>query len=307
MQYIKIGQTDIEISRITFGCWEMGGNQWTIVSDEGNIKAVHTALDHGITAFDTAERYGFGHSEEILGKALEGKRHDVFISTKVARENLRAPDVYKAIEGSLSRLKTDYIDLYYIHWPNPEIDIAETMGALNDLKKQGKIRAIGVSNFGIDLLKQTLELGRIEAIQPEYSLLFRDIDPEIRPWCIENGVSIMSYSSIAQGILTGAFHFGGTRPAPEDFRWRRRLFTDGRLDKETPLVEFMKEMCDKKGCSMSQLAIAWLLQREGLTSAIVGTQSEKHLLDNLGAFDVALTKDDEAELDRISLEVLAAF
>ena len=307
MKYRKMGKTDMTVSEITFGCWEMGGNQWTIVSDEGNAKAVRVALDNGITTFDTAERYGFGHSEEILAQGLGSNRKDVFISTKVARENLRPADMRTAIAGSLKRLNTDYIDLYYIHWPNPEVAIEDTMAEMVKLKEEGLIRSIGVSNFGIDLLNQAMAIGRIDAIQPEYSLLFRDIDADVRPWCIENDVAIMSYSSIAQGILTGAFHFGGVKLPEDDFRWRRRLFANGRLEKETPLINYMKEICDAKGITMSQLAIAWLLQREGMTSAIVGTQSEKHLLENLGALDVTLSADEEAQLDKISMEVIATF
>jgi len=305
MQYAPLGKTDMKVSKITFGCWEMGGTMWEFTDDDNNIKAVRKALELGINSFDTAEGYGNdGHSETILGKSLGAQRKDVVLATKVSPRHLRPQDLRNAAINSLKRLGTDYIDLYYIHWPNPEIPIEDTMSEMQKLKQEGLIRAIGASNFTLPLLKKASAICRIEAIQPEYSLLHRGIEPEILPWCIENDVAIMSYSSIAKGILTGMFHLGGVKLNDEDFRNPRRLFRDDHLEKELPLIHAMKAMADAKGIQMSQLAIAWLLHKKGMTSAIVGTQKEKNLLMNIGAVDVALTTKEIAELDKISTEVL---
>ena len=304
MKYVPMGKTGIDVSRITFGCWEMGGAQWEFTDDDNNIQVINKALEMGVTTFDTAEGYGNGHSEEVLGKALEGKRKDLVIATKVAPSHLRAADIRESVTNSLKRLRTDYIDLYYIHWPNPEIPIEETMGEMDKLKKEGLIRAIGASNFRVELLEKASAISRIDAIQPEYSLLHRGIEPEILPWCLKNSVSIMSYSSIAKGILAGVFHINGVQLKDDDFRAPRRLFSKEHFEFEKPIVNLVKEIADAKGVSMSQIAIAWLLGKEGMTSTIVGTQKEKHLLDNLAAIDVTLTADEEVRLDKVSAEVL---
>ena len=147
MEYSILGKTTAKVSRISFGCWEMGGTNWEFTGDEVNTRAIHTALDRGITSFDTAEAYGDGHSEEVLGRALEGKRRDCFVATKAAPKNLRALDLRRSLTASLKRLRTDYVDLYYIHWPNKDIPLEETMGELVKAQAEGLIRFIGVSNF----------------------------------------------------------------------------------------------------------------------------------------------------------------
>jgi myo-inositol catabolism protein IolS len=304
--YETLGRTRLKVSRITFGCWELGGGPWEFTSDETNIKALRVALDKGITSFDTAEGYGDGHSEEIVGRALAGRRQECFVATKVAPKHLRAPDVRAALQASLRRLATDHVDLYYIHWPNVEIPIEETMGELNKLKAEGLIRSIGASNFSLEQLQKASSLGRIDAIQPEYSLLQRDIEGGILQFCRDNAISVLSYSSIAKGILTGAFHLGGVRLKPDDFRAKRRLFLEGQFEKEAPLLHMMKEIADAKGVTVTQVAIGWILCQRGMTSAIVGTQSEKHLLENIGAVDVALSQDELQRLAAASNAVLGS-
>jgi aryl-alcohol dehydrogenase-like predicted oxidoreductase len=306
MNYVNLGKTDMKISRITFGCWEMGGSQWVHTGDENNIRAISVAFDNGITAFDTAEGYGKGHSEEVLGKVLADKRDKCFIATKVSPDHLRAQDIRNSITGSLKRLGTDYVDLYYIHWPNKDIPLEETMGEMSRLKKEGLIKAIGVSNFNVALLRQALAIDRVEAIQNEWSLLQRDIENELESFCVEQQVSIMSYSSIAKGILTGTFHFGGAKLAEDDFRFPRRLFQPDHLEKEKPLLNTMKEIAEGKHILISQLAISWLLHKKSLCSAIVGTQSEKHFMENIESLKVSLSSDDISSLDAISAKVLTA-
>jgi aryl-alcohol dehydrogenase-like predicted oxidoreductase len=306
MEYVNLGRTGSKVSRITFGCWEMGGTQWEFTSDEVNTTLIHKALDHGITSFDTAEGYGDGHSEEVLGRALKGRRQDCFVATKVSPKNLRAADLRKSISASLKRLGMDYVDLYYIHWPNKDIPLEETMAEMLKIQQEGLIRCIGVSNFSASLLEEALKIGRIEAIQPEYSLLQRDIEDETLPLCQKQSISVMSYSSIAKGILTGAFHFGGAALKETDFRSPRRLFLPEHLEKEKELLNLMKEIADNLHITLSQLAIAWLFHQKGLTSALVGTQNETHLLENLRALDAAVSPGDIAALNRVSAKVLAA-
>jgi myo-inositol catabolism protein IolS len=304
MNYEPLGKTGLKVSRVTFGCWELGGPPWEFTGDEGNVRALRTAVDNGVTSFDTAEGYGDGHSEEIVGKALAARRGECVIATKVSPKHLHAKDVRASIQASLGRLATDYVDLYYIHWPNEEIPIEETMSELNRIKNEGLIRAIGVSNFSLDQLKRASELGRIDAIQPEYSLLQRDIEQGILPFCREHSISVLSYSSVAKGVLTGVFHLGAASLSPQDFRAKRRLFLEGQFAKEAPLIHLMKEMADAKGATVSEIAIGWLLHQPGLTSAIVGTQNEKHLVENVRAADVELSPDEVRRLASVSAEVL---
>ena len=305
MVYTALGKTDIKVSRLTFGCWEMGGEKWELTSDESNMKAINVAFDAGITTFDTAEGYGAGHSEEVLGRALAGKRDKCVIATKVSPEHLRPADIRSSLTASLKLLRTDYADLYYIHWPNKDIPLADTMGEMSRLKKEGLIKAIGVSNFDLPLLKEALKYDRVDAVQNEWSLLQRDMEGSMETFCKANAISIMSYSSIAKGILTGAFHFGGIKLSADDFRSPRRLFQPAHIEAEKELLDTMKTIADRKQVLLSQLAIAWLLQKDALTSAIVGTQSEKHFFENIDSLKIVLTGDEVAALNDASARALA--
>jgi myo-inositol catabolism protein IolS len=305
MLYRSLGKTDIRLSAMTFGCWELGGGPWEFTSDQNNIRLLQKAYELGITSFDTAEGYGDGHSEEIVGAALKDVREKCVIASKVSRKNLLPKDVRASAETSLRRLQTDYMDLYYIHWPSYEVPVGETLSEFQKLKEEGKIRAIAVSNFSLDQLKEASQYAQIDALQPEYSLLHRSIEQDIIPYCIENGISILSYSSIAKGILTGAFHQQGKLIKEDDFRATRRLFLPEHLAAEAELVAHMKELAETKGASVSQIAIAWLLHKPGLTSAIIGTQSESHLVDNVNAAKVELTTEEISRLDQLSDQALS--
>jgi len=304
MDYRKLGKTDFSVSRIVFGCWELGGKLWEFKSDENNVRVLQTAFENGVTTFDSAEGYANGHSEEVVGMAVKGKRKDCIIATKVSPENLRPHDVRTAIEASLKRLDTDYIDIYYIHWPNVEIPLEDTMSEFNKLKKEGLIRAIGVSNFSLEKLKEALQFGDIDVLQPEYSLLQRDIEGGLLQFCEKNSISVLSYSSIAKGILTGAFHLGKAVIKEDDFRSKRRLFIPDHLEKEKELIYLMKRIADEKNVTLSQVAISWLLYQNGLTGAIVGTQDEKHLVDNIKSVRLTLSDDELERLGSISNKVL---
>jgi myo-inositol catabolism protein IolS len=313
MEYVKLGNTDMDVSRITFGAMELGGgnafaggmNRWAVKSDEENIKLLRTAFENGLTTFDTAELYGAGHSEIIVGKALRDIRKDCIIATKISPHHLRPNDIRIAVSQSLFRLNTDYIDIYYIHSPSKEIPIEDTMSELNKLKEQGTIRAIGVSNFSLEQLKKALEFGRIDTIQPEYNLLQRNIENDLLGFCCENSISIMSYNSLAKGILTGAFHLYGQEVT--DFRRNRPLFQPDKMQKSTDLIMVLKKIADSKGATLSQIAINWLFRQQGFTSAIIGTQNEKHFLENLKSVEISLSDEEVARLDSVSKQVLKSF
>ncbi|MEC0232446.1 aldo/keto reductase [Paenibacillus alba] len=305
MNVKKLGRTGFDISTITFGCWELGGGPWEFTNDQNNIQLLRKAYELGITTFDTAEGYGNGHSEEVVGEALGDVRKECILTTKVSRSNLKAQDVRRSAEHSLKRLKTDYIDIYYIHWPSFDVPVEETLSEFVKLKEEGLIRAIGVSNFSIDQLKEAVKYAQIDVIQPEYSLLHRAIENEMVPFCQEHHIGIMSYSSIAKGILTGAFHLQGKALKEGDFRAERRLFLPEHLLAEKELLEAMQEMAVAKGTNVTQIAIAWLLHQEALTSAIIGTQDEHHLANNLQAAALSLSAAELAALNTISDRVLA--
>lgn len=305
MKAKKLGNAGFDISTITFGCWELGGGPWEFTNDQNNIALIRKAFELGITTFDTAEGYGNGHSEEIVGAALADIRKQCVITTKVSRSNLSPQDVRRSAENSLARLKTDYIDIYYIHWPSFEIPVQDTLAEFNKLKEEGLIRAIGVSNFSLEQLKEAVSYAQIDVIQPEYSLLHRAIEPEIVPFCEEHNIGIMSYSSIAKGILTGAFHLHGKKLKEDDFRSTRRLFLPEHIEAEKELLALMNELANSKNTSVSQIAIAWLLHQDALTSAIIGTQDELHLKDNIAAATLALSPSELELLNTVSNRALS--
>jgi len=299
------------VSRITHGCMELGGSSnpnvyWDVRDESHNIALLHTALDNGITTFDTAESYGAGRSEEIVGKALKGVRKDCIIATKVAKTHLRANDIQTALEGSLRRLQTDYIDLYYIHWPNPDIPLEETMTKLAELRKSGVIRSIGVSNFSAAQLREALQYAPIDAYQPEYNLLSRDIEAEIMPICSANQISILSYNSLAKGLLTGAFHMHGTVLAPEDFRKDKPLFRKENMLLEQDLISCLKKIAAEHEVSIAQVAIRWALEQPAMTSAIIGTQNARHFTDNIQAFSLSLSPQEVDVIRNASDRVIAS-
>lgn len=305
MKYERLGKSDIMISRITHGCMELGGGPWNVMEREHNIELLRMALDQGITTFDTAEGYGGGNSECIVGEALKSKREKCVIATKVLKENLHAADVRKAAEGSLRRLGTDYIDLLYVHWPNEQIPLEETLEAFNTLKAEGKIRSIGVSNFSLKQLKEAVKLAQIDALQPEYNLLQREIETGLLEFCAENKISVLSYNSVAKGILTGAFHFYGAKLDEMDFRNQKPLFSAENMEHELPLLQLLQNIASEHQATISQVAAAWVLAKNGMTSAIIGTQNKKHFLENIHAIDLELSEKEMTELDEMSSGVIS--
>ena len=299
MEYQNLGKTDIKVSRICLGCWTFGGDRfWGPQEDSESIRTVHAALDAGINFFDTAEVYSEGRSEEILGKALSGLRDKVIIGTKVSPQHLSRKELIKSCEQSLRRLKTDYIDVYHIHFANPHIPVDETLSCMEDLKKQGKIRVIGVSNFGRRDLQEVLKYGRVEVNQLPYNLLWRAIEYEIIPVCIENNISITCYSPLAQGLLTGKFHSPDEVP---DGRARTRHFSGerplarhgekGAEDETFSTIEEIRKISEQTNIPMIYLALGWLLSKKEVSCVIVGARNPDQLHQNIKAIDVKLSPD----------------
>ena len=304
MRYRKLGSTNIEVSTIAMGCWAIVGDAtWGPQEEAESIATIEAAIENGITFFDTAEAYGNGYSEEILGKVLPAHRDSVVIASKFNSTHESVAEVRQACEDSLKRLKTDRIDLYQIHWPNPELPFAEAYGLLETLRAEGKIRAIGISNFGVRDLDAYLEVGQTESNQLAYNMLFRALEHGIRPRCEENSIGILCYSPLAQGLLTGKF----TSPdqVPEG-RARTRLFSKdrpqakhGEEGAETEVFEALEKVraiSNRVGRPMADVALAWLLQQGGVTSALAGMRNVKQVEENARAGDLVLTDDVLKEL-----------
>jgi aryl-alcohol dehydrogenase-like predicted oxidoreductase len=297
MKYSKLGSTDIEISTIVMGCWAIGGGYtWGDQDERDSIDTIRAAIDAGINMFDTAEFYNDGISEKVLGKGLSGLRDQVLVATKVWFENLTADKLIKACEGSLKRLKTDYIDLYQIHWPNWDVPLEETLGGMEKLKQDGKIRFAGVSNFGVRDLTEALGCAEVVTDQLAYSLLFRAIEYEILEKCKESQVGVLAYSPLAQGLLTGKFK---GPDEVDDERARVRWYSKNRpgtvhdsegCEKEAfEAVEKIHAICADLGKPMANVALAWVLQQPGVSAVLAGARKPDQITNNARAVDLKLT------------------
>jgi aryl-alcohol dehydrogenase-like predicted oxidoreductase len=311
MQYRKLGGTDMDVSVIALGCWPFaGGRFWGDQDDADSEDTVRAALDAGINFFDTAEGYGRGHSERVLGRGLEGRRHEAVIATKVSASHLAAGDVAQACERSLANLRTDTIDLYQIHWPNWQVPLAETVGALEKLLAQGKIRAVGVSNFAVRDLSDILEHCACATNQFPYSLLWRVIEHEIQPLCEENGVGILCYSSLAQGLLAGIY---ASADAVPDHLTHTRWYASGRPnaqhgeagyeDQVFAALGEVRRIAGELGQPMAVVSLAWLMAQPGVTSMLVGARAPVEVGWNLPAVDLALSDDVLQELAEVTAPV----
>lgn len=311
MKYKKLGRTGIEVSEYALGCWPFaGGEVWGTQSDETSIAAVHAALDAGINFFDTAEGYGEGRSERVLGRALAGRRQEAVIATKVSASNLSPDGIVRSCERSLGYLRTEYIDLYQVHWPSRSVPLADTVGALERLREQGKVRAIGVCNFGVGDLADLLEIGGVATDQLPYSLLWRVIEGSIQPVLLANEIGIICYSPLAQGLLTGRYasadevpdglartrHFAGTRP-------RAKHGEPGCEAEVFAALARVRRVADGVGEPMASVALAWVRQQRGVASLLVGARSPDEVRRNLPAFDLTLTADTIKELSAVTEEV----
>ncbi|HEY9906313.1 MAG TPA: aldo/keto reductase [Thermosynechococcaceae cyanobacterium] len=302
METRELGTSGIRITPILTGTWQAGKSMWVGIEDADTIAAIRAAFEAGITTVDTAEVYGQGHSERVVAEALSDVRDRVVYATKVFANHLKHDQVIQACENSLKNLKTEYIDLYQIHWPsgsfNSEtVPIEETMGALNHLKQQGKIRAIGVSNFSRAQLEEAAQYGRIDSLQPPYSLFFRFVEKALQPYCTENKISILAYSPLAQGLLTGKFE-PGHQFDPEDNRYKNKLFQGENYDRAQQALAKLRPIADRHQTSLGNLALAWLIAQPQ-SQAIVGVRNAEQAVENAKAAAVKLTAEDLAEIDSI--------
>jgi aryl-alcohol dehydrogenase-like predicted oxidoreductase len=263
---------------------------------------VHEAVDLGANFFDTAEGYGGGASERLLGRALEGRRDRAIIATKVSGRNHTPENMPKALEASLERLRTDYVDVYYLHWPNRRVPFDETMTALLKLKEQGKIRAACVSNFGLEDMTELVKTGIPDANQLPYSLFWRQIEAGIMPACREHGTGVVAYSPIAMGLLTGKFKT--LSDVPDSNRKTTRLFRADSLEIAFDILGELRAIASDLGCTMGQLAIAWLIAQPGVACAIPGAKTRDQLRDNAAAADVKLAEDVLGRMRELSRPLL---
>jgi aryl-alcohol dehydrogenase-like predicted oxidoreductase len=302
----KLGRTDLDISAIIMGTWQAGKAMWTDIDDNETERAMRAALDAGITTFDTAEVYGNGHSERIIAKALAKVRERVVLATKVFSNHLKYDQVIAACERSLKNLGTDRIDLYQIHWPpgtfgHPVVPLEETMRALMALKAQGKIRAIGVSNFNRRQMEEIGQYGPVESLQPPYSLFWRNLEADAGPYCREQGISIWAYSPMAQGLLTGKFKPGHTF-AKGDHRAAHRLFQPEHFARVQQALAELQPIAEKHKITLGQLALAWVIAQPGCC-AIAGARNSEQAVQNAAAGEVTLSAEDLAAMDRIGRTV----
>jgi len=302
MEKRRLGTSDIQITPILMGTWQAGKRMWVGIEDSETTKAIRAAFEAGITAIDTAEVYGEGHSEQIVAQALSDVRDKAVYATKVFANHLKYDQVLEACDRSLKNLKTDYIDLYQIHWPsgkfNSEIvPIEETMSALNQLKQQGKIRAIGVSNFARTQIEEAAQYGRIDSLQPPYSLFWRQVEHDAMPYCIENDISILAYSPLAQGLLTGKFG-SSHKFDPADNRAKNKLFQGEHYKRANLALEKLRPIAERHHTSLGNLAIAWLIAQPQ-TQAIVGARNAEQAAANAKAADIHLSPDELQEIDAI--------
>ena len=326
----KLGKSGIEVSAIGFGAWVIGGWQWGGSDRKESLDAIHACLDYNITSIDTAPVYGFGHSERLLGEAIKGKRDRYEILTKfglrwdtssgefyfLTRDNegiqkeihkyAGKESIIAECEASLKRLRTDYIDLYQIHWPDPTTPISESMEAVQTLLEQGKIRAAGVSNYSADQMTEAARHIKLSSNQLPYSMVRREIEEDIVPWCVDHDCAILAYSPLQRGLLSGkitpAYPFkpGDSRPETPHFKINNIIKTNGFLERIKPIA-------DEKKISLSQLVLNWTLRQTGITMALAGGRTAAQVTENAKAMDVSITEEEmtliNTALDDLSLDL----
>jgi aryl-alcohol dehydrogenase-like predicted oxidoreductase len=315
MEYRQFGRTDLKVSAIGFGCWEIGGTYGRI--DEGEFRrAVARAIDGGITCFDTAEAYGVGVSEEALARALGLRRNDVVLATKFGvgyeempnRRDSSRVRVLASIDKSLQRLRTDHVDIYLVHWPDPNTPLDETMAALDDVLRQGKVRYVGVSNFRLPQIEEAMRTRRIDVVQYAWNMFDRRMQTEIFPYCAAQEIGVMAYGSLAYGMLSGTFHPGMSFDE-NDWRSRggmvgnlnlfRTLFGPEHFPRNLAAVEDLKRLAAKHGKTLPQFALRWTLSNPVVGTALVGFRTPAEVSENLGALGWEASRADMEEVDAI--------
>jgi aryl-alcohol dehydrogenase-like predicted oxidoreductase len=307
----KLGNSDLEITPVGFGAWAIGGGDWQYSwgaqDDKDSIAAIHRAVDLGINWIDTAAIYGLGHSEEVVARALKSASRKPYVFTKCSLRwrgdksiynSLKADSVAEELEASLRRLGVETIDLYQVHWPNPEEEIEEGWAALEKLRRQGKIRWIGVSNFNVAQMKRAQKIAPITSLQPPYSMLRRGIEAEILPYAQANYIGVINYSPMLSGMLTGKMTAERIAAMPAD-DWRRRApeFNEPRLSKNLKLVELLREIGDGHGVTPGVVAVAWTLHHPAITAAIVGGRNARQVEETTPALSFRLSEDEYGRIN----------
>ena len=320
MEYRTLGKSDIKVSEIAFGAWAIGGWLWGGADANDAIRAIETAIDHGMTTIDTAAVYGFGLSEELVAKAVKGKRDKAQILTKFGMvwdekkgkfffstkdNNSKEIDIYAYsskervmadCDRSLKRLGTDYIDLYQIHWPDATTPVSETMEALEILINRGKIRAGAVSNYSRNLMAEASITLPIASNQISYSMVNREIEKEIVPYCISNNIGILAYSPLQRGLLTGKFkkdhNFGEGDTRPDSIYYKEPT-----LSKIIDLTDTLKLIADERNVTLSQLVLNWTKEQPGITCVLAGARNPEQVLDNVKAVDFNLTGEEMKKIN----------
>jgi aryl-alcohol dehydrogenase-like predicted oxidoreductase len=304
MRMNRLGSKGPELSVIGFGAWEAGGDAWGAnESETGVIGAIRAGLDAGMSWIDTAEVYGKGVSEGLVGRAVADRRDGVLVATKLAPASegsgFRPDQVRSGCEGSLARLGIDVIDLYQLHWPDSSgVPVEETWGAMSELQDVGTVRFIGVSNFDQDLIERCEAIRHVDSLQQEFSMLALD-DRDLIRWCGKHGTGVVTYGPLGFGLLTGTVSRERAVSASD---WRRSdegPFTDEKLDRDFVIVEALRPIAEQLGITMAQLALAWNVAQPGVTSAIAGSRNPGHTGDNAAAGDVELDDPTLAEIERV--------
>jgi aryl-alcohol dehydrogenase-like predicted oxidoreductase len=321
METRKLGSQGPEMTTIGFGAWAIGGGGWRFgwgpQDDNESIAAIQQALDLGINWIDTAAVYGLGHAEKVVGKAVKGRRDGVLIATKCGRiwdeqgnpgSSLALDSMRREIEASLRRLDVEVIDLYQIHWPDfvTGTPLEESWGLMTRFVEEGKARYIGVSNFDAELLARCEAIRHIDSLQPPFSMVRRDIEAEVLPFCREHGIGVICYSPMQSGLLSGTFD--PSRLAADD--WRKhdtRFFTEPKLGQALAFVEQVRPLAQKYGKTVGQLAVAWVLAQPGVTAAIVGARSAEQVAQNLEALGWEIADDDLRTIDDAVQATLGTF
>ena len=297
----QIGDTGIPISDMVYGCWQMGGDEyWGKSEDEQAVDNIRTAYDLGIHTFDTAYIYGLGHSECVLGQALQKiPRENCCVISKLWQMEMHYEDAIRNCEDSLKRLKTDYLDVYFVHYPDytGTVPIEETLEAFNLLKEQGKIRAIGLSNFSLKQTREAMRYAKIDIVQPCYSLLWRYADKLLLPFCREQNISVIPYSPLAQGLLTGKFHRDNK---PTDDRSRVPIFQSPYYEKAVEVVEVLEQLSGENGWTPAEMALSWVAHQTGITAPIVGFRHKEKIPQSLNAVSKKLDAEAEERIEKAS-------
>jgi aryl-alcohol dehydrogenase-like predicted oxidoreductase len=310
-QLRKLGNSDLEITPLGVGAWAMGGSGWAFSwgdqDDADSAGAIRAALEAGINWIDTAAVYGLGHSEEVVGAAVHGMSNKPFLFTKCERiwgkdgkiaPSLKAESIRQECENSLRRLKVDVIDLYQIHWPQPDEDIEEGWTEMARLKEEGKVRWIGVSNFNVEQMKRAIKIAPITSLQPPYSMLVRQVEAEILPFVKANNIGVICYSPMRAGLLTGKMTRERALQLPaDDWRSRDKDFQEPNLSRNLGLVELLREIGNRYGHTPGEVALAWVLHNPAITGAIVGLRKPEQVQGTIGAQTFRLSDNEASEIE----------